>query len=191
MEQLKPNTTFRIAPGLRKTLAEFLRPEIAESQIAWLEKLVTPDRRSLHEVMHREQPRHRVTPAQLRTRYSRAISAIESLAEVVPGECRGILESQVQVLRLERDRASRNPDARILYVRAICGWVGKCWSMAARDPADRLTRRRFAIRFLDACSIGHPGLEHPERLDPWLDQDWPPGWRDVWLQALLATELDR
>lgn len=63
----------------------------------------------------------------------------------------------------------RKTDSRTETRRVLCGYVSAIWQAAAHEPDNRTSRRRFAIVFLDAASIDHPGVNHPDALDDWLD----------------------
>lgn len=63
----------------------------------------------------------------------------------------------------------RKPDARTESMRVLGGHLGFIWGLAAVDRSNRNKRRRFAMAFLDAAGIEHPGASHPATLDQWLD----------------------
>lgn len=65
-------------------------------------------------------------------------------------------------------RPVRKVDARSERKRVLCGHIAMVWARAAREPGNETNRRRFAIAFLDAAGIDHPGENHPRQLDDWL-----------------------
>lgn len=168
---------FQFPPETRWRLAEFLRPETAESVLAGLEALVTHDD-NLPEFVRQEKPWREAKPVEVRRLRARAIHALEALAEVLPFDERRIMLGFAEKVQstLQPDRKA---DRRSEGARMLCGWIGKVWPTHAREPANKTARRGFARSFLSACGRDHALDGHPEQLDAWLDQDAPAGYKLV------------
>lgn len=66
-------------------------------------------------------------------------------------------------------QSARKVDGRAERMRLLCGYIAQVWAQAALNPSNRKNRRQFAVKFMEAAGINHPGASHPKMLDDWLD----------------------
>ncbi len=187
--QTKSNTTPReLSTETRKELAAMLRAEMADKVLAWLEALVTPSR-VLPKFATLEKPTKNAKPIETKRRLMRTLNALKSLEQVAPynlkipvASCRMLIETY------GKQDIARKGSKRTESARMLSAWVGKIWPEAARDPDNKTVRRHFAITLLTDLGLGHPGSEHPKRLDAWLDAE-PLGWATA--QQAIVEQMIR
>ena len=166
---------FRFSKTDRNELSAYLRPDTADRMLRALEALVTQDH-TLPAFATYEKPKSPSPPSDVERNRGSIVAKLKKFASTVTSRDRELLEGFWNVVS-EMRPAQRNADPRSEYKKFLCGWIGKVWGSAAKDPTDRQARTRFAIQFLDGCGVEHVGDTHRNRLQKWLNQDSPVGWR--------------
>jgi len=128
-----------------------------------------------------------LTPSAVNRRIAEVLEALRHLETEADATTDQLIQAPLHTLRkvledrqavLKAQPHCRKTDARAEPKRVLCGYINCLWQRAAHQPGDTLNRRHFAMLFLDAAGIDHPGHNNPERLDEWLDTSVgsiPPG----------------
>lgn len=199
----RPNSSGKLPEEeIRRSLQRFHRP-LGRSTRSKLQRFLSPDPyadthdskadvalRALEEVHAAYfasedalQGKVCVTPARTAQRIKQTLRALQCLEDDADADTNQIIEQPITTLRALLDKRLailrvqphvRRTDVRAEHKRYLCGVISLIWNQCALRPEDKADRRRFAVLFLDYAGIPHPGAQHPERLDMWLDTSSTP-----------------
>lgn len=153
-------------PGTPESKTDFALRALEDARVAWF---------ASEDAL---QGKIRVTPARTAKRIEETLRALQRLEDDADADTNQIIGQPLATLRTVLDRRVailevqprvRKTDVRAEHKRFLCGRVNQVWRQCALHPEDGAARRRFAMLFLDDAGISHPGAQHPERLDEWLD----------------------
>lgn len=168
--------TWTLPPSVRAAMAASLKPSERGTAFQALCEIYLAYHSAENETRGLVGP----TPSDVKRLISDALKALQRLEQGADADTLQIIEEPLnrlvqglaqrrQILSAYGKGGIRKTDSRTEHERVCCGMLSLVWGKCALTPTDRRARRKFAILFLDAAGIAHPGREHPERLDDWLD----------------------
>ena len=185
--RLSPQTRTKLTQLLREGAADATSPALTLTQaITALEEIRSAYLRGEELAARRKAP----TPASTSKLIERVLTALRQLEARADSDTVRLMQEHAQPIRQalqdrldvfaawdaarkmhigdSEGRPVRKVDGRGERKRILCGYIAKVWANAACEPDNLASRRRFAMAFLDAAGIDHPGANHPNRLDDWL-----------------------